>query len=357
MASRKAFWSYAHQDNADDGGRITELARQLSQRYRLLTGTTLQMFLDVDVLVWGDAWRHRIEEALLSTSFFIPVLTPTYFQREQCRYELMRFSQAAKSLGLQELILPIYYVTIPELSAEARGNDSLIALVREHQWYDWRDIGFEDPTSSLFRRGIQRLTEEIIRREKGADAKPVSSPLDCTSLGDPVGGTAAQFPSESDQLLIDIDGALLGTARAATELDDALQETLAAIRQSDTDGRGLFGRLAVVRNRLPALETLTGQLRTACAALVDVTITADGLDLVQKVTAADGVPSTRRSELRRRIEELVDHGRMIAAAVAHVTSALEGVGTSLKEIRPLLAEVLESSREINDAVAVMTRWH
>jgi hypothetical protein len=139
MPGRSGFWSYVRQDDIDEAGRISDLSTSLSKKVRLLTGQEFPIFLDRNSIGWGDDWESRIEEALEGTTFFIPILTPSYFLSENCRKELLRFSSTATALGLKELILPIYYVTVPELESPSPSGDDLINLVRRYQWVDWRD--------------------------------------------------------------------------------------------------------------------------------------------------------------------------------------------------------------------------
>src|SRR5437773_5014615 len=110
-----AFWSYSHRDNALDGGRVLRLAQQVQAEYELLTGADLSLFVDHAAIEWGQHWRERIDEALATTTFFIPVITPRFFASDECRRELITFAGHAKSLGVEALLLPILYVSVPGL--------------------------------------------------------------------------------------------------------------------------------------------------------------------------------------------------------------------------------------------------
>src|SRR5262245_35542590 len=79
LQAQQAFWSYVHQDDADEGGRIAQLAKLLAARVRFLTGAPLTIFYDQTDIGWGDDWRARLDQELLSTTFFIPVVTASYF--------------------------------------------------------------------------------------------------------------------------------------------------------------------------------------------------------------------------------------------------------------------------------------
>jgi hypothetical protein len=41
MSDLKGFWSYVHADDAGDGGRIVKLAKDVKDRFELLTGERL----------------------------------------------------------------------------------------------------------------------------------------------------------------------------------------------------------------------------------------------------------------------------------------------------------------------------
>jgi hypothetical protein len=55
------------------------------------TASTLEVFLDRDSIRWGEEWRERIDSAVAGTTFFIPIVTPRYFLRKECRRELLSF--------------------------------------------------------------------------------------------------------------------------------------------------------------------------------------------------------------------------------------------------------------------------
>src|SRR5947199_7363103 len=154
-----AFWSYAHEDDRLDAGRIRSLAERLTAEYSLATGEELEIFVDRTGILWGQAWRERIDQALSSTTFFIPVLTPRYFTREECRAELLAFHRLAQELGTDEVFLPILYVPIESFDAE--NPDELIALASRYQYVDWTDYRLADEESPVIRRAVADLARRI----------------------------------------------------------------------------------------------------------------------------------------------------------------------------------------------------
>ena len=154
------FWSYAHGDNELDDGAILELARLLMEEYDLLSGEPLELFIDRANIVWGEQWRNRIDAALTQTTFFIPIITPRYFNRSECRRELLEFTAKAKSLGVEELVLPILYVAPKDFSAES--GDEAVSLIAKVQYEDWRTRRLLEPSSREYRTAVNGLARRLM---------------------------------------------------------------------------------------------------------------------------------------------------------------------------------------------------
>src|SRR5579859_6999222 len=163
-----AFWSYAHQDDERDGHSVTRLAARIQDEFALVTGETLKIFLDRTDISWGDEWRRRISMALAETTFFIPVVTPSYLKSVECRRELLAFIGQAQSLGVTDLLMPILYVDVPELTEQS--TDEVCASIAKAQCVDWRDIRLSAHDSAEYRRGVNslalRLAEVASRHEQ-----------------------------------------------------------------------------------------------------------------------------------------------------------------------------------------------
>lgn len=158
--SAAGFWSYAHDDNNLDGGAILELAQLIAEEYNLLSGGPIEIFIDRNEIKWGDAWRERIDSALAQTTFFIPIITPRYFSRPECRRELLEFTAKAKSLGVEELLLPILYVVPSDFSPQSA--DEAIALVARTNYSDWQENRLLEPQSREYRKAVNVLSRRLL---------------------------------------------------------------------------------------------------------------------------------------------------------------------------------------------------
>jgi len=164
------FFSYVHEDDSAEQGRIRRLFDDIVNEYQILTSDTVEVFIDKNEINWGDKWKDKIYQYINKAIFFIPILTPRYFNSPSCRSELQQFMEIAKQQGIYKIILPILYVDVEELHNE-NPQDSLIAEVANIQWEDWRDIRFAETSSEKYRRHIHQLAKRIISINQEIDKK------------------------------------------------------------------------------------------------------------------------------------------------------------------------------------------
>ncbi len=192
------FWSYSHDDDRLDRGRVVQLAEHLREELALTTGREMRFFVDRSGIEWGDQWRDRIDSALVETTFFIPVLTPRYFTRPECRRELLEFYSQAESLGLRELILPIHYIAVSELNSD--NTDEAIALVARMQYEDWTSRRLLNVDSAEYRQAVNGLAVRLVALAKQIEMMQVDKET-AGSLPDADGDGLLEHLQRLDELL------------------------------------------------------------------------------------------------------------------------------------------------------------
>jgi hypothetical protein len=157
-----AFMSYARFDDQHDDGQLTTFRERLAAEVRMQTGEKFLIFQDRTDIAWGENWQHRINQALDTVTLLLVIITPGFFRSPHCRDEVQQFLERERQLGRDDLILPVYYVSTPEVDDPARREaDPLAATLAARQHVDWRELRFEPVTSPAARRAIAQLATRM----------------------------------------------------------------------------------------------------------------------------------------------------------------------------------------------------
>lgn len=355
------FWSYTHRDDELDQGRVLRLADRLRDEYALLTGEDLRLFVDRDDLSWGDEWRSRIDEALEGTAFFIPVITPRYFASAECRKELLRFSGHAKSLGVEELLLPILYTRVPEMEGD-EIEDEAVALIAKTQYEDWRTLRLEDEDSPVYRQAVNRLASrlaEIAERvsqpsveEIGQATPAVGEPADAPGFLDLMAVAEEAMPRWTST--IEQFGPAMEALAAAAEMATVEME------KSDARGAGFGGRLNVARLYAaavtePAEEILELGSRYA-ADLVEIDPAIRTLIRHAEEEEPEGEELDSVCELFASMQYLVRESRSAVESLEELIASMRPVEKMTKIVRAPHATIRKGLRNVTDGQAVLEEW-
>ena len=250
-----AFWSYSHEDDELDRGAIVELAKNLCNEFSLVTGGALTLFIDRAGISWGDEWRQRVDGALTNTTFFIPIVTPRYFARLECRRELLKFSSQAQSLGVSELLLPIRYAKVKDLTEQ--NPDEAIALVARKQYVDWTGLRLQGSSSPEYRTAVNALairlaevadviTQKQLSEELREVRKPDSDELGLMDLFERIN---AALPEWKDS----VDSSKVSLAQSEATFDVYIERIAKAKRSGSASSQfALMQRLAI--DQIPIAE-------------------------------------------------------------------------------------------------------
>jgi len=168
-----AFLSYSRTDDTHHKGLITHLATLISSEVEVQTGNKFPIFQDREGLKWGDNWEKKIKDVIYEVTYLIAVISPTFFTSSYCKEELAHFSEREKSLGRDDLILPIHLIAVRDLDY---SEDEAVRLIRGRQISDFRDLRHEDPEGQKIRKAVALLASEIVdSMESGHRSHPEPS--------------------------------------------------------------------------------------------------------------------------------------------------------------------------------------
>lgn len=331
MANEGGFWSYAHADDDADGGRIADLARDLIAQYEMVTGEPIDLFLDRDSLEWGNVWREKVDGSLASVAFFVPVLTPRYFKRTECRRELRTFVTEAERLGLGALVMPLHYVDFPGLH-EDPSSDDLIALVKEYQWAPWTELRFAARDSEEYRRGVAELADRLAAANaevtRAAAAAPIAVPSETDDEDAP--GTM-DLLAEMETAMPAWTEIVERVGEIVVELGERMQLATQEGEEADARGAGFKGRLTVLR-----------RLANDLAAPADEVVQL-GSQFTEKLNAVDAgvrtivemAPQTPAESANER-EEIVGFFDSIRQLAVEADEGLGAVDELIDQMQPIV---------------------
>ncbi|WP_424187128.1 toll/interleukin-1 receptor domain-containing protein [Actinokineospora sp. G85] len=160
MSSKIAFWSYSRHDDEAEGRRIHQLALDIGEQLHLITGDRLSAWVDLDDLEWGTPWRETVDDAVTAVDFFIPIVTPRYFQRLECRRELNLFVRGRRQVSGGARLLPILYQDLRDDPLTAA--DPAVADVQAMQYRDWTEVKHLERDSRPYRQGTHAIAAKLV---------------------------------------------------------------------------------------------------------------------------------------------------------------------------------------------------
>lgn len=349
------FWSYVHADDEVDMGRVAQLGRDIVAHYEAIKAESIQLFLDRDDLHWGDEWRDKVDAALSNVAFFIPVITPRYFTRPECRREFEFFSNKAEGLGITELILPILYIDVPELHDEGI-TDPIIKAVQKIQWEPWGKIRFADRNSGEYRAAVDALARELVRRVGVVERADVVA-----------AAVSAEESSDEDEAgVIDKIAALEAAMPRWTATMESLQGEIEAIgaimtggtdemSRADAQGKGFAARLTVARRLATDLAGPVGEIEK-----LGQSFAADlgAIDAGVRMLLEHGVQQARDSgdpEAIEQVREFMDTIRSLSISAHDGLGALEQMIVASSDIEAMSKDMRAPLRRLRNSLTAMVQ--
>ena len=212
------FLSYTRKDNQFFGGYITAFRQTLEAGVQVVTGDRdFRLWQDVEGIVLGEQWEKKLAEVIGQASFFLPMLSPLFLSSPNCREEVELFVDREKTLGRDDLILPIYLVDSPKLEKpEEVAKDPVAVEIACRQRYDWREnawLRLDEPAARkavlTLARAIAAALERIAppkAASRGAPAAPLAAIDDATArdrIAAVAGAARLEKPRERPVLWVD----------------------------------------------------------------------------------------------------------------------------------------------------------
>jgi hypothetical protein len=245
------FMSYAHPPLKTEQAKLDGFRERLEYEVLLQTGDPFRIFQDRKDIQWGEAWKRRIEASIDAAVFLIPIITPAFFKSHQCRAELERFIDRERELERDDLILPVYYITCPDLEdKEKLVDDELVQCISERQYLDCRKLRHAALDSAYASTRIEELGNKLAR---AIGTRQIDAPLSSGKSAKPFKRETA---SAHDNLHMDFLSSVAGLVEVFDDWrkcqDEVVREltTSRSVKVFAQIGKSVLSGAAVIFNAL-----------------------------------------------------------------------------------------------------------
>lgn len=355
------FWGYAHIDDKADGGRVTRLAQKIQLEYQALTTQEIDIFVDRFSLEWGEKWRERIDTSLQATTFYIPIITPSFFNSAECRREFLAFVNTAKSLGVEEYVLAIRYIPVPDLTEDSA--DDVKALVAATQYVDWEDLRFEDEDASQYRRAINQLAKRLVDLSKQVEARPAVGPS--TVITPALGVDEDDDSPGLLDLIGDFEPAAQDWLETVNRFPPLLLEFNAALNEGSEEldavaGKPFAYRVVALKKTAARLEPSTKDIEKTGAEYITKLL---ALDPPVRAMIELSKATTPGTEAEKAAKEQFRSIKTMAATSSGAVESLSDAGRAARkyanysrDLRPAFRRFETGTRSIVDGQSVIDEW-
>lgn len=357
MANLEGFFSYVHRDDVAEGGRICQLARDIKDQYEMLTGESISLFIDRDAIKWGEKWKELIDKNLASVAFFIPVLTPRYFQSPECRRELNSFARRATELGYKDLILSLLYADISSLEEE---DDALVKLARSFQWEDWRDLRFKEIKSEEYRAAVAKLASRLVEANRESEAISKNADLEVPEEGDDSPGLIDRIVSAEEDMpkLVETINSI---TKGIEDIGGIMRVATEDIARGDSQGQGYGPRLTVIRKLTHQLTEPVNHVTSQGNEFVTQLHNVDqGIsELINQSTKAykeDKVKQEDVSTFFSGIRNMADSSCNAMDSIQSMIDTIVPIEGLSRDLRPVLRQLKQGLIVIVESREVIENW-
>lgn len=361
------FVSYVHKDNERTKGRMLGVVQEIADEFSLITGEDLEIFVDRTSLEWGDKWRDKINNALQDTTFFIPLVTPAFFKSQECRNELLKFAAAAKSVDAADLLLPILYIDVDDLSEDS--DDEAVVLIAETQYVEWMDLRLEEESSAKYRQAINACAKRLAKVSADYAARAAVLPA---QPAQPEAGAAESSDDWDDEAPGLVDhiarveerlprwGELLVEwSTPAGEIGDLVTEAGRKMDKGTAEGKAMGYRILVAQELAKELDAPATRLRDLGEEYLSTVLEIDaGVRAIISYASEQTDEDARREacEMFTSLRGFVESAGVASTAVTGLIESMQTPAKSYKDLRRPLGVMRTGLRNFLDAQAIYDEW-
>lgn len=161
-----AFLSYARVDDESavkGPGDISRFHEALQIQLRQKWKRNCSIFIDREIRS-GQRWRDVLGHQLNEASFMVAMISPSFFESDECRAEVNAFRDLAEGQGVEARIFPILVEKVNRVK-----QDDFYKEVMARNFANFAPVRFKPSDSNDFRMFVATVADDIVDR---LDAPP-----------------------------------------------------------------------------------------------------------------------------------------------------------------------------------------
>lgn len=351
------FFSYVRADDEHDSGRLTDIRRSLSSEVSAQTGEDFLIFQDKDDILWGQRWQQRIIASLDGTTLLIAAITPRFFKSEACRDELERFLKREQDLGRQDLILPIYYISVSNWGPD--HPDELVRELAGRQYYDWRSLRFEPLGTPEIRQRLADMSAQIVRAIESVDTYDPDHTVVLEEDDPDQAPGFVELLAEAEDAMPLFAQTLVDFAAEMGSLGGVAQDMNSRMTAANNSSRPGAAKLTAMRDLAKAFEPSAERMEELAADYTDQLARVDGgiSALIERTReTTDQADLDAAHEFAKTLDGLRIESRSALAALEDFRVQLRDVSRISSTIRPVVHRMDVAVGELPPSQTVFDRW-
>lgn len=269
--------------------------------------------------------------------------------------EVRRFAEREKALGVNDLILPLYYVEAREI--EGDSGDAIASDFRQRNYYDWRHMRFEALTSKDARRELAGLAKQIANRMQ----KPTvfaNAVIDTMTDVDDAPGML-ELMAESEDAMPMMAAALQGFSEEVELFGAITHEASDAITNAAAKPKPSQAKLAVTQKYALQVKEPAARMEALAVDYVDQVGRVDGaIEAMASHIQLTDDPETMEAarSLHKSLLVLVDEARVGVAAIDSMIESMSKTGSLSSTLRPIYNRITTSIRPVVESLKKFESW-
>ena len=295
------------------------------------SGKKVRAFLDQEDIAWGDIWMDRLETEILNASVFIPLLSASYLDSENCRLEFNRFQTNASSLGVSELLLPVLLLDAPAVF-NSYSSDDIVQEASARQWEVIEDAILSDPGSAAWKTTMARVADRFVLSYGAAESKLAqltNADLNAASIVHEVSEEGLADPEDDGPGLAELAESIQASMEQLNEDARALQPAI--------EGLGAAAKNASSLQQAKTPQQLQAWSRDAAHEFAEPAsqLSRAGENMLSHTKALD----VDMQRLRRLALEILPQSETLAHSYNEMAGQLTGLGSVRDQLEDLLSKM------------------